>query len=136
MQPAELRAAIYIHTVSQLKGDSVSLVTEHLQNRARQPQPHSFSKLGPGFPCLLYLTNTTEVDASVAHIPFLNSWHWSWLASGKGLHRPFYCLKAATSPSLSVPLSTTGSEHSWGSSSSKPHFSLLSSLEWSFENAA
>lgn len=45
-----------IHTVSHLKGYSVSVITEHLQGGTRQPQPHSFLwdlKLGPGFPCLL-----------------------------------------------------------------------------------
>lgn len=108
MQPAGLRTAIYIHTVSQLQGDTVSMGPQHLQDRARKPQPHSFLELGQEFPCLLYLTNTTE--------------------------GPFYCLKPATTPSLCVLLPTTGSEHSWGSSSSKHHFSLLSSLEQSFEN--
>lgn len=51
-----LLSTIQIYSVSQLKGDSVSVVTEHLQDRPRQPQSHSFLwylKLGPGFPCLL-----------------------------------------------------------------------------------
>lgn len=75
--------------------------------------------------------------------PFLNSRHWSRLVSGEGLHRLSFTARnqQPAHPCL-VPLPNTGPEHSWGSSSSKPHFSLLSSLgpalwtEESFEDVA
>lgn len=129
-----------------IKWDSVPVVTEHLQDRIRQPQSQVFWGIwnwDQNFPvCCNWPTLLRWVQAWPTS-PFLKSWHYSQFASGEGLHSLSFTAgnQQPTHPCL-VPVPNTGPEHSWGSSSSKPHLLLLSSLgpalwtERSFENIA
>lgn len=118
------------YTVPQLKGDSMSPVTEHLQNSARHPNPTAFWNWDQGFPvCCIW--------------PTLLRWMQVWLTSLFWAH--------GTGVSLLVAKASTDPFTAWNQQPVHPcllhsllqgqstavalaDFSPLSSLEWSFQD--